>query len=155
MEGRAKNFTLFFKARPLFKDRRKFPQMADPILEGRYPTRGLYQALAVAAMCLQEQASHRPLIGDVVTALTYLASQTYDPSIHRVHSNRFTSTPGREKERAGSGSDESSRRTRKSGLGSPQYQSSPDTRAKDATAHGGGEELRRAERRLMKKYMDG
>ncbi|RAL54469.1 hypothetical protein DM860_001597 [Cuscuta australis] len=68
------------QARPLFKDRRKFPKMADPLLQGRYPMRGLYQALAVAAMCLQEQAATRPLIGDVVTALTYLASQTYDPN---------------------------------------------------------------------------
>jgi hypothetical protein len=67
-------------ARPLFKDRRKFPKMADPGLQGRYPMRGLYQALAVAAMCLQEQAATRPLIGDVVTALTYLASQAYDPN---------------------------------------------------------------------------
>ncbi|KAJ6848524.1 putative serine/threonine-protein kinase PBL7 isoform X1 [Iris pallida] len=67
-------------ARPLFKDRRKFPKMADPLLHGRYPVRGLYQALAVAAMCLQEQAATRPLIGDVVTALSYLASQSYDPN---------------------------------------------------------------------------
>lgn len=67
-------------ARPLFKDRRKFAKMVDPLLQGRYPTRGLYQALAVAAMCLQEQAPTRPLIGDVVTALTYLASQNYDPN---------------------------------------------------------------------------
>ncbi|XP_020267367.1 serine/threonine-protein kinase PBL27-like isoform X3 [Asparagus officinalis] len=66
-------------ARPLFKDRRKFPQMADPALEGRYPSRGLYQALAVAAMCVHEQPSLRPLIADVVTALTYLASQNYNP----------------------------------------------------------------------------
>ncbi|KAJ9549552.1 hypothetical protein OSB04_022095 [Centaurea solstitialis] len=76
-------------ARPLFKDRRKFPKMADPLLQGRYPVRGLYQALAVAAMCLQEQAATRPLIGDVVTALTYLASQTYDPEAARTErSNR-------------------------------------------------------------------
>ncbi|KAJ3676186.1 hypothetical protein LUZ60_003598 [Juncus effusus] len=67
-------------ARPLFKDRRKFPKMADPMLQGRFPMRGLYQALAVAAMCLQEQAATRPLIGDVVTALSYLASQAYDPN---------------------------------------------------------------------------
>ncbi|XP_077215283.1 putative serine/threonine-protein kinase PBL7 [Tasmannia lanceolata] len=67
-------------ARPLFKDRRKFPQMADPMLQGQYPVRGLYQALAVAAMCVQEQPTMRPLIADVVTALTYLASQTYDPN---------------------------------------------------------------------------
>ncbi|XP_076938538.1 serine/threonine-protein kinase PBL27-like [Bidens hawaiensis] len=75
-------------ARPLFKDRRIFPKMADPLLQGRYPVRGLYQALAVAAMCLQEQASTRPLIGDVVTALTYLASQPYDPEAVRTERAR-------------------------------------------------------------------
>ncbi|GLT47858.1 hypothetical protein SLA2020_215180 [Shorea laevis] len=52
-------------ARPLFKDRRKFSQMADPLLQGQYPPRGLYQALAVAAMCLQEQPNSRPVIADV------------------------------------------------------------------------------------------
>ena len=39
-------------------------------------------------MCLQEQAATRPLIGDVVTALTYLASQTYDPNSPSNQSNR-------------------------------------------------------------------
>ncbi|KAL6544734.1 putative serine/threonine-protein kinase pbl23 [Orobanche minor] len=63
-------------AKPLFKDRNKFALMADPLLEGRYRLKGLYQALAVAAMCLQEEASTRPLIGDVVTALEYLALTT-------------------------------------------------------------------------------
>ncbi|XP_056163978.1 probable serine/threonine-protein kinase PBL23 [Syzygium oleosum] len=62
-------------AQPLFKDRRKFTLMADPLLEGAYPIKGLYQALAVAAMCLQEEASTRPLISDVVTALEYLANR--------------------------------------------------------------------------------
>ncbi|XP_004493931.1 probable serine/threonine-protein kinase PBL7 [Cicer arietinum] len=71
-------------ARPLFKDRRKFSQMADPMLQGQYPSRGLYQALAVAAMCVQEQANMRPVIADVVTALSYLASQRYD---HNIQSN--------------------------------------------------------------------
>ncbi|XP_078156453.1 protein kinase superfamily protein [Carex rostrata] len=67
-------------ARPLFNDRRKLPKMADPRLEGRYPMRGLYQALAVASMCIQSEAASRPLIADVVTALSYLASQMYDPA---------------------------------------------------------------------------
>ncbi|KAI5064075.1 hypothetical protein GOP47_0020745 [Adiantum capillus-veneris] len=121
-------------ARPLFKDRRKFPQMADPMLQGRYPTRGLYQALAVAAMCLQEQAAHRPLIGDVVTALTYLASQAYDPAAHSVHSSRFGSpTPGKDRERKGSGGLEEAgpKATRQGGLRSPQHRRSPDGRSKD------------------------
>lgn len=60
--------------------------------------RGLYQALAVAAMCLQEQAATRPLIGDVVTALTYLASQTYDPNVSG-HSRVGPSTPRSKEDR--------------------------------------------------------
>ncbi|XP_022724090.1 probable serine/threonine-protein kinase PBL23 [Durio zibethinus] len=60
-------------AEPLLKDRQKFMLMADPLLEEKYPVKGLYQALAVAAMCLQEEADNRPLIGDVVTALEFLA----------------------------------------------------------------------------------
>lgn len=78
-------------ARPLFKDRRKFSQMADPVLEGEYPVRGLYQALAIAAMCVQEQPNMRPLIADVVTALNYLASQKYDPLNTPVQSSRRSS----------------------------------------------------------------
>ncbi|KAG6415080.1 hypothetical protein SASPL_122482 [Salvia splendens] len=65
-------------ARPLFKDRKRFHEMADPALEGHYPVRGLYQALAIAAMCIQEQPNIRPNIGDIVKALKYLASQHYD-----------------------------------------------------------------------------
>ncbi|MFS7943683.1 putative protein kinase RLK-Pelle-RLCK-VIIa-1 family [Helianthus anomalus] len=87
-------------ARPLFKDRRKFPKMADPLLQGRYPVRGLYQALAVAAMCLQEQAATRPLIGDVVTALTYLASQPYDPEAARTERASRGSGSGTPRSRA-------------------------------------------------------
>ncbi|KAJ0044611.1 hypothetical protein Pint_06153 [Pistacia integerrima] len=90
-------FWLFFSddARPLFKDRRKFSQMADPMLQGQYPVRGLYQALAVAAMCVQEQPNMRPLIADVVTALSYLACQKYDPETQPpVQSSRpSSSTP--------------------------------------------------------------
>ncbi|CAI9761690.1 unnamed protein product [Fraxinus pennsylvanica] len=77
-------------ARPLFNDRRKFPKLADPRLQGKYPMRGLYQALAVASMCIQEQAAGRPLIGDVVTALSYLANQAYDPSITAGPGYRFS-----------------------------------------------------------------
>ncbi|CAL5334342.1 unnamed protein product [Camellia sinensis] len=75
-------------ARPMFKDRRKFPQLVDPELEGQYPTRGLYQALAIAAMCVQEQPNLRPLAADIVTALNYLASQAYVPQTQSVQSSR-------------------------------------------------------------------
>ncbi|KAL1200099.1 putative serine/threonine-protein kinase PBL7 [Cardamine amara subsp. amara] len=85
-------------ARPLFKDRRKFSQMADPMLQCQYPPRGLYQALAVAAMCVQEQPNLRPLIADVVTALSYLASQKFDPMAQPVQGSLFApGTPPRSK----------------------------------------------------------
>lgn len=62
-------------AEPLFKDKKKFHLMADPLLDGKYPEKGFFQALAVAAMCLSEDASIRPLISDVVTALEYLCAE--------------------------------------------------------------------------------
>ncbi|CAI9087809.1 OLC1v1021984C1 [Oldenlandia corymbosa var. corymbosa] len=65
-------------AKPLFKDKTLFTTIADPLLEGKYPMKALYQAVAVAAMCLQDEANTRPLIGDVVTALEYLAERPDD-----------------------------------------------------------------------------
>ncbi|KAK1394174.1 putative serine/threonine-protein kinase PBL5 [Heracleum sosnowskyi] len=93
----AKERNLVAWARPLFKDRKKFYQMADPVLQAHYPVRGLYQALAIAAMCVQEEPSMRPLVVDVVTALTYLASQTYDPQIHPVQNRRKSPSSHRPK----------------------------------------------------------
>ncbi|KAF5177816.1 Kinase family protein [Thalictrum thalictroides] len=123
-------------ARPLFKDRRKFPKMADPLLQGRYPMRGLYQALAVAAMCLQEQAATRPLIGDVVTALTYLASQTYDPNAAAAQNNRVGPSTPRSKD--GQKSSQGSGASNQGDVGSggrhgsqSPHQDSPNYRHKD------------------------
>lgn len=48
--------------------------MADPALKGQFPTKGLNQAVAVAAMCLQEEAEVRPLMTDVVIALSFLST---------------------------------------------------------------------------------
>lgn len=70
--------------------------MADPTLQGQYPARGLYQALAVAAMCVQEQPNMRPLMADVVTALTYLASQKYNIESQRTNSGSSTPRMRRE-----------------------------------------------------------
>lgn len=124
--------------------------MADPLLQGCYPMRGLYQALAVAAMCLQEQAATRPLIGDVVTALTYLASQTYDPSTPTSHSNRVGPSTLRHRDDRRNTSD------RMDGLdepgrggqnGSPSTnKNSPDIRKRDSFPEfNTGAELRRIE----------
>ncbi|KAK2360624.1 putative serine/threonine-protein kinase pbl26 [Trifolium repens] len=59
-------------AYPVFRDPHRYPELADPKLEGNFPMRSLHQAVAVAAMCLNEEPSVRPLISDVVTALSFL-----------------------------------------------------------------------------------
>ncbi|XP_031092064.1 receptor-like kinase LIP1 [Ipomoea triloba] len=46
--------------------------MADPRLKDDFPVRSLNQAVGVAAMCLQDEPSVRPLIGDVLAALSFL-----------------------------------------------------------------------------------
>lgn len=67
------------QASPMMRDKRRFMRLADPLLGKRYPVKGLYQALAVASMCLQEDAASRPGISDVVAALSFLADQQYYP----------------------------------------------------------------------------
>ncbi|KAH7560954.1 hypothetical protein ACOSP7_016553 [Xanthoceras sorbifolium] len=81
-------------ARPMFKDRNNFPLMVDPFLRGQYPRRSLYQALAIAAMCVQEQPNMRPAITDVVLALNYLATQNVDdPQSHPASLQSSRSSP--------------------------------------------------------------
>ncbi|XP_020586226.1 probable serine/threonine-protein kinase PBL7 [Phalaenopsis equestris] len=75
-------------AKPMLTDHRKLSKLADPLLQGRYPMRSLYQAVAVASMCIQEEATTRPLIADVVTALSYLESQTDEPAGVPVYSQQ-------------------------------------------------------------------
>lgn len=71
--------------------------MADPLLEGNYPIKGLYQALAVAAMCLQEEAGTRPMMSDVVTAIEYLAHSKeeacIEDSLDSCHHGRNSQEP--------------------------------------------------------------
>ncbi|XP_050371618.1 probable serine/threonine-protein kinase PBL23 [Argentina anserina] len=60
-------------AQPLLRDRSKFALIADPLLKANYPLKGLHQALAIAAMCLNEEADCRPTMSDVVLALEHLS----------------------------------------------------------------------------------
>ncbi|CAI9098103.1 OLC1v1034686C1 [Oldenlandia corymbosa var. corymbosa] len=89
-------------ARPLLKDRKKCMQLADPMLQGQFPMRGLYQALSVAAMCVQEQPHMRPVIADVVTALSFLASQKYNPATQPAQNSLWVpATPPRSRKEGG------------------------------------------------------
>ncbi|KAK6915258.1 Protein kinase domain [Dillenia turbinata] len=66
-------------AQPLLKDQKRFPDLADPLLNNNFPVTSLNQAVAMAAMCLQEEPTARPLIGDLVGALGFLSMAPPDP----------------------------------------------------------------------------
>ncbi|GAU13599.1 hypothetical protein TSUD_347030 [Trifolium subterraneum] len=57
-------------AQPIFRDPKKYGDLADPNLGTNYPEKDLNQVVAIAAMCLQEESAARPLMSDVVTALS-------------------------------------------------------------------------------------
>ncbi|KAF7119353.1 hypothetical protein RHSIM_Rhsim13G0044500 [Rhododendron simsii] len=65
-------FGAFELAEPVFKEPTRYSELADPLLQGNFPPKSLNQTVAVAAMCLRDDASVRPLMTDVVTALSYL-----------------------------------------------------------------------------------
>ncbi|WOH11667.1 hypothetical protein DCAR_0831157 [Daucus carota subsp. sativus] len=66
-------------AQPIFRDPRRFFEMADPLLMLDFSVKSLNQAIGIAAMCLQEEPTVRPFIGDVVTALSFLDFTANDP----------------------------------------------------------------------------
>ncbi|KAF8080237.1 hypothetical protein N665_0963s0002 [Sinapis alba] len=72
-------------AQPIFRDPTRFPQLADPLLQGKFPEKSLNQAVAVAAMCLNEEPMVRPLISDVVTALSFLGASSEFPNAEPSH----------------------------------------------------------------------
>lgn len=57
----------------MLRDRKRCHELVDPLLRGDYPEKDLGQAVGVAAMCLQEEASVRPYMSDAVVALGFLA----------------------------------------------------------------------------------
>ncbi|CAO2836592.1 unnamed protein product [Amaranthus hypochondriacus] len=60
-------------AQPIFREPKRFPDLADPRLNNNFPVTSLNQAVGICAMCLQEEPSVRPLISDVIDALSFLA----------------------------------------------------------------------------------
>nr|XP_010908391.1 probable serine/threonine-protein kinase PBL21 isoform X1 [Elaeis guineensis]XP_010908393.1 probable serine/threonine-protein kinase PBL21 isoform X1 [Elaeis guineensis] len=76
-------------SRPFLNDRRRFTQLADPLLQGCYPKRAFKHLVVVASMCLQDHARVRPIMGDVVFALNHIASQPYIPE----HDSKIMNSP--------------------------------------------------------------
>ncbi|KAJ1700487.1 hypothetical protein LUZ63_000266 [Rhynchospora breviuscula] len=57
-------------ARPMFRDKRRHPELIDHLIKDDYPSLALNRAVDVAAMCLQQIASYRPIMTDVVLSFT-------------------------------------------------------------------------------------
>nr|XP_017217746.1 PREDICTED: serine/threonine-protein kinase CDL1 isoform X1 [Daucus carota subsp. sativus] len=75
----AKEQNLVTWAQPIFRDPKRFPEMADPLLNKDFSVKSLNQAVGVAAMCLQEEPTVRPYITDVVAALSFLEFDAPNP----------------------------------------------------------------------------
>ncbi|KAI3921305.1 hypothetical protein MKW92_006470 [Papaver armeniacum] len=77
----------------------EFTMVADPLLKGHYPEQGLYQALFLAAECLQTEDVARPRIGHIVNVLSNLASEIYDPNAIQINRAGALTIGNFEKER--------------------------------------------------------
>ncbi|XP_010414925.1 PREDICTED: serine/threonine-protein kinase CDL1-like [Camelina sativa] len=56
-------------ALPRLTNREKISEMVDPTMKGQYSQKDLIQVAAIAAVCVQPEASYRPLMTDVVHSL--------------------------------------------------------------------------------------
>ncbi|GMH10364.1 hypothetical protein Nepgr_012205 [Nepenthes gracilis] len=65
-------------AQPYFRDPKRFSEMADPRLNKEFPATSINQAVGIAAMCLQEEPTVRPLISDVVSVLGFISTPKKD-----------------------------------------------------------------------------
>ncbi|KAK9726516.1 hypothetical protein RND81_05G220800 [Saponaria officinalis] len=80
-------------ATPYFRDPSRHPELADPLLHGEFQPKGLNQAVAIASMCLQEEETVRPVMCDVVSALSYLTSVPTEGSTSPLVSSTSDSSP--------------------------------------------------------------
>ncbi|KAL3517361.1 hypothetical protein ACH5RR_019950 [Cinchona calisaya] len=56
-------------ARPILRDKDRLEELADPRLEGKYPTEDFVRVCTIAAACVSPEASQRPTMGEVVQSL--------------------------------------------------------------------------------------
>jgi serine/threonine protein kinase len=61
-------------ARPLLTSREGLQRLVDPSMPAGYDFEKLGKAAAIASMCVQVEASHRPFMGEVVQALKLIHS---------------------------------------------------------------------------------
>lgn len=65
-------------ARPLLTTREGLEQLVDPCLEGNYNFDNMAKVAAIASMCVHQEVSQRPFMGEVVQALKLVYSVAED-----------------------------------------------------------------------------
>ncbi|KAM7252878.1 hypothetical protein ACFE04_025496 [Oxalis oulophora] len=100
-------------ARHFMNDEKKYSKLADPRLHGNFHVRSFKYAVALAGMCLKEEAHSRPRIRDIVMALEYLSAKSSDHDLKHMGGNnaRTTATASQEKRLDSSNSLRSSKST--------------------------------------------
>ncbi|KAL5983529.1 hypothetical protein ACLOJK_017616 [Asimina triloba] len=63
-------------ARPILRDKDRLEELADPKLEGRYPTDDFLRVCTIAAACVAPEADQRPIMGEVVQSLKMVQRTT-------------------------------------------------------------------------------
>uniref|UniRef100_A0A7I4DLB7 Protein kinase domain-containing protein n=1 Tax=Physcomitrium patens TaxID=3218 RepID=A0A7I4DLB7_PHYPA len=59
-------------ARPLLTDSNRIHELADPLLDGKYPTEDFEQVAALAKSCIEPEWRARPTMGEVVASLNQI-----------------------------------------------------------------------------------
>ena len=92
----------------MFKDQKRYHELVDPLIKKEYPAKALNQVVAMAAMCLQEEDSVRPLMADVVMTLGFLTAMPPDPPAPAAPHAAAVAAPEPKKDRDSDHSDSSS-----------------------------------------------
>ncbi|XP_066367614.1 probable serine/threonine-protein kinase PBL25 [Miscanthus floridulus] len=95
-------------AMPMFKDQKRYHELVDPLIKKEYPAKALNQVVAMAAMCLQQEDSVRPLMADVVMTLGFLTAMPPDPPAPAAPPAAAVAAPEPKKDRDSDHSDSSS-----------------------------------------------
>ncbi|KAF0923861.1 hypothetical protein E2562_007716 [Oryza meyeriana var. granulata] len=95
-------------AMPMFKDQKRYHELVDPLIKSEYPAKALNQVVAMAAMCLQEEDSVRPLMADVVMTLGFLNAMPPDPPAASIPVPVPSASPAPKEDKTSDHSDSSS-----------------------------------------------
>lgn len=135
----------------MFRNPKNFPEMADPLLKKNFPEKDLNQAVAIAAMCLQEEEGARPLMSDVVTALSFLS--VVPPEVIPAPVSPANQPP-EEGESSGSETGGESNRE-EDDYGSEEEEEESDEEGQDSDASGSKEFYSKSSRKSSKKSRNG